>query len=177
MAKLEDLVTPSEILEMIKGGMLKTELIKRYRTSEQELALMLLPLHRGGDLTKEEFNDFFKGIPLVQPEVPAPEEPIAAPSRKPPDKPVEAVPPPERIVEKQSAVDFGDLGEIEVENGSEEVEAHPEEPTIRQAVAGAPASNVQTESATVAEAFQTILDKLDSIDHRLSKIEKKLGPR
>ena len=31
MAKLEDLVTPSEILEMIKGGMLKTELIKRYR--------------------------------------------------------------------------------------------------------------------------------------------------
>ena len=95
----------------------------------------------------------------------------------PPDKPVEAVPPLERIVEKQSAVDFGDLGEIEVENGSEEVEAHQEEPTIRQAAAGAPASNVQTESATVAEAFQIILEKLDSIDHRLSEIEKKLGPR
>jgi hypothetical protein len=177
MAKLEDLVTPSEILQMIKGGMLKSELIKRYRTSEQELALMLLPLHRGGELTKEEFNNFFKGIPLVQPEIPAPEEPIAAPSRKPPDKPVEAVRSPEKIVEKQSAVDFGEFGEIEVENGSEEVEARQEEPTIRQAAAGAPASDVQKESASVAEVLQIILDKLDSIDHRLSEIEKKLGSR
>jgi hypothetical protein len=175
MAKLEDVVTPSEILLMIKGGMLKSELIKRYRTSEQELALMLLPLHRGGELTKEEFNNFFKGIPLVQPEIPAPEEPIAAPPHQPTDKPVEAVPSPEKIVEKQPAVDFGEFGEIEVENGSEEVEAHQEEPTIRQAAAGAPASDVQIESASVVEALRRILDKLDSIDHRLSEIEKKLG--
>ncbi len=102
MAKLEDLVTPSEILEMIKGGMLKTELIKRYRTSEQELALMLLPLHRGGELTKEEFNNFFKGIPLFQPEIPAPAEAIAAPPHEPTDKPVEAVRSPEKIVREKT---------------------------------------------------------------------------
>ena len=59
MAKLQDLITSSEILEVIKGGMLKSELIKRYRTSDQELAAMLVPLYRGGELTKEEFNNFF----------------------------------------------------------------------------------------------------------------------
>ncbi len=174
MAKLEDLVTPSEILGMIKGGMLKTELIKRYRTSEQELALMLLPLHRGGELTKEEFNNFFKGIPLVQPEIPAPAEAIAAPSHEPPDKPVEVVRSPEKIVRKKPANDLAELREIAAENVPEAVEAQQEEPTIRQAAARGSAE-VDQESTSVSEALQTILGKLDSIDHRLSEIEKKLG--
>lgn len=64
MAKLQDLVSPEEVLEAIRGGALKHEVIKKYKTSDQELAKLLLPLYRGGDLTKEEFNDFFKGVPL-----------------------------------------------------------------------------------------------------------------
>jgi len=170
MAKLEDLVTPSEILEMIKGGMLKTELIKRYRTSEQELALMLLPLHRGGELSKEEFNNFFKGIPLFQPDIPGPAEAIVAPSHEPPDKPAEAVRSPGKIVGEKPANDLGEFREITVQNGSEAIGAS-------QPAARTPAVEVQKESASVAEAFQIILGKLDSIDHRLSEIEKKLGPR
>lgn len=177
MAKLEDLVTPSEILEMIKGGMLKTELIKRYRTSEQELALMLLPLHRGGELTKEEFNNFFKGIPLFQPETTAQPEATAAPSHEPPDKPVEAVRPPEKIIGKKPADDLAEFREIAIQNGSEAVGAQQEEPTMTQAAARGPAAEVQKESATAGEVLQIILDKLNSIDHRLSEIEKKLGSR
>jgi len=89
MAKLEDLITPSEILEIIRGGMLKSELIKRYRTSEQELAKMLYPLYRGGELTKEEFNNFFKGVPLFQHETPVPASPETPPAQDPVDKPLD----------------------------------------------------------------------------------------
>ncbi len=64
MAKLKDLVSPDEVLETIRDGALKNEVIKKYKTSEQELARLLLPLYRDGDLSKEEFNDFFKGVPL-----------------------------------------------------------------------------------------------------------------
>jgi len=64
MAKLEDQVTPTELLDAIRDGALKQELVKKYRTSDQELAKTLLPLYRTGRLTKEEFNDFFKGVPL-----------------------------------------------------------------------------------------------------------------
>lgn len=70
MAKLEDQVTPSEMLDIIRDGALKNEIIKRFRTSEQELAMMLLPLYRSGTLSKEEFNDFFKGVALRKPEEP-----------------------------------------------------------------------------------------------------------
>jgi hypothetical protein len=175
MAKLEDLVTPSEILEMIKGGMLKTELIKRYRTSEQELALMLLPLHRGGELTKEEFNNFFKGIPLSPPEILAPAEVNAAPSHEPNDKPAEAIRSPQKIVGKKPANDLAEPREIAVQNGPEAVHAPQAEPMISPPSARTPAAEVQKESASVTEALQTILDRLDSIDHHLSEIERKLG--
>ncbi len=162
---------------MIKGGMLKAELIKRYRTSEQELALMLLPLHRGGELTKEEFNNFFKGIPLTPPEIPAPAEAIAAPSEEPPDEPVEAVRSPEKIVRKKPANELAGFREVADENGPEAAGSHREEPTIRQATAQPPAVEAQKELASVAEILQTILGKLDSIDHRLSKIETKIGSK
>lgn len=71
MAKLGDQVTPSEMLNIIRDGALKNEVIKRFRTSEQELAIMLLPLYRNGTLSKEEFNDFFKGVALRRPEEPS----------------------------------------------------------------------------------------------------------
>ncbi|HMK33541.1 MAG TPA: hypothetical protein VK463_00640 [Desulfomonilaceae bacterium] len=64
MSKLEELVTPTQLLDVIKEGAMKQELVKKYKSSEQDLAMMLLPLYRRGDLTKEEFNDFFKGVSL-----------------------------------------------------------------------------------------------------------------
>ncbi len=64
MAKLEDQVTPIELLNIIRGGVIKKEVLKQFRTTEQELAKMLLPLYRSGELTMEEFNDFFKGLAL-----------------------------------------------------------------------------------------------------------------
>ncbi len=74
MAKLVDQVTPPEMLEIIRDGALKNEVIKKFRTSEQELAMMLLPLYRSGTLSKEEFNDFFKGVALRKPEEPSAEK-------------------------------------------------------------------------------------------------------
>src|SRR5512143_2301450 len=63
MPKLEELMTPSELVAAIRDGAAKDELLKKYRASEQQLAMMLLPLYR-----KEEFNNFFKGIPLKREE-------------------------------------------------------------------------------------------------------------
>jgi hypothetical protein len=65
MAKLEEQTTPEELLKEIKDGALKQDLIKKYKVSEQDLAMMLLPLYREGKLTKEEFNDFFRGIAVT----------------------------------------------------------------------------------------------------------------
>lgn len=84
MARLEDQVTPIELLNIIRGGTVKKDVLKEYRTTEQELAKMLLPLYRSGELTMEEFNDFFKGVALTPkknddavdsaPSVPRPED-------------------------------------------------------------------------------------------------------
>ncbi len=84
MARLEELVNPSDLLAAIKSGSLKNELLKKYRTSDQELAMMLLPLYRQGEMTKEEFNKFFQGIPLTGEQAAQAEE-SAQP--KPPDEP------------------------------------------------------------------------------------------
>jgi hypothetical protein len=65
MPKLTDQITSEGLLALIRTGALKNELVKQYRTSDQELATMLLPLYRQGYMTKEEFNDFFKGVPLT----------------------------------------------------------------------------------------------------------------
>lgn len=68
MAKLEEMVTPVELMSIIRQGASKSDLTKKFRTSDQELAKMLLPLYRTGELSKEEFNDFFKGVVLRKPE-------------------------------------------------------------------------------------------------------------
>src|SRR5512143_3793764 len=72
MPKLEELMTPSELVAAIRDGAAKDELLKKYRASEQQLAMMLLPLYRRGEFTKEEFNNFFKGIPLKREDEPQP---------------------------------------------------------------------------------------------------------
>jgi hypothetical protein len=79
MAKLEELVTPAELLDMVRKGAMKSELSKKYRASEQDLAMMLLPLYRTEEMTKEEFNDFFSEVPL--------RAKSSAPQPKPEDEP------------------------------------------------------------------------------------------
>ena len=86
MAKLEEQVSANELVQIIRTGKTKGEIVKEYRTSDQELAMMLLPLYRAGQLTKEEFNDFFKGLSLKREE--EPEEDVT-----------EATPPPEEVAE------------------------------------------------------------------------------
>lgn len=71
MAKLEQLVTPLELLAHIRGGALKGDILKQYKTTDQELAIMLQPLYRRGNMTKDEFNDFFKGLSVKPPAGPA----------------------------------------------------------------------------------------------------------
>lgn len=86
MARLEELVNPSDLLAAIKSGSLKNELLKKYKTSDQELAMMLLPLYRQGEMTKEEFNKFFQGIPLTGEQAPTAQAAESA-QPKPPDEP------------------------------------------------------------------------------------------
>lgn len=71
MAKLEQLVTPLELLAAIRAGALKSEIVKQYKTSDQELAVMLQPLYRAGKMTKDEFNEFFMGRGAKPPSAPA----------------------------------------------------------------------------------------------------------
>lgn len=86
MAKLEDQIMPDELVQIIRAGTTKSEIVKQYRTSDQELAVMLLPLYRAGQLSKDEFNAFFKGLSLKpegEPPVeaaPVPEPEAEAPS-------------------------------------------------------------------------------------------------
>ena len=152
MAKLKDLASPKEVLEAIRGGALKNEVIKKYKTSEQELAKLLLPLYRDGDLSKEEFNDFFKGVPLRPRKTPSEPEAQAVASLASEDDPPSAIvrslaarpepeqqeaypPEPEKIAEEKEAVE-----EEVIEEGflAEEIEAEvpavvPEEEPILDA--------------------------------------------
>ena len=70
MAKVELRLTPERLLDEIRAGSLKDEIIRTYRTNDAELAMMLLPMHRSGQIVKEEFNDFFKGVSLKKDSTP-----------------------------------------------------------------------------------------------------------
>jgi hypothetical protein len=159
MAKLEELMTPSELVAAIRDGAAKDELVKKYRASEQALAMMLLPLYRRGEFTKEEFNNFFKGIPIKRED-----------ETRPPDAP-----------------DDGSAPEIEYEPPSEIVKSlsgetgQPENdgdtlPDFDSAAASHEESLVPA-PAGIDDVLGVILAKVTSIDIRLSEIEKKLGSR
>ncbi len=60
MAKLEELMTPSELVDAIRDGAAKDELVKKYRASEQELAMMLLPLYRERGVHQRGVQRFFQ---------------------------------------------------------------------------------------------------------------------
>jgi hypothetical protein len=65
MARLEELVSPTELLREIRTGLTKDHVVKKYKTSEKDLAAMLHSLYRAKELSVEEFNNFFKGLPLA----------------------------------------------------------------------------------------------------------------
>jgi hypothetical protein len=159
MAKLEELMTPSELVAAIRDGAAKDELVKKYRASEQELAMMLLPLYRRGEFTKEEFNNFFKGIPLKREDETQP--PDASDDGSAPQTEYE---PPSEIVKSLSQA------AAQSESGGDTL------PDFDSAAASSEESIVP-ESAGTESVLDVILAKVTSIDIRLSEIEKKLDAR
>lgn len=190
MAKLEDLVTPSEILDVMKDGAIKADLIKRFKTSDADLAKMLLPLYRNGQLTKDEFNNFFQGLPIVPPE-PSPEvsAPAPSPEREAPTLEVPVLPPQVAEAPEPAPPPVPDEAPTEEEEAPAEVEelpeSAPEAATIEtlpdeeevELVPELPAAPpaVEEEPPLPSAVLEMILARLSSIDNRLATIEKKLG--
>jgi hypothetical protein len=159
MAKLEELMTPSELVDAIRDGAAKDELVKKYRASEQELAMMLLPLYRRGEFSKEEFNNFFKGIPVKR-------EDENLPTDAPDDgsAPQIEYEPPSEIVKSLSQA------AAQSETGGDTL------PDFDSA-AVSDEESIVPESAGTTNVLDVILAKVTSIDIRLSEIEKKLSSR
>ena len=195
MAKLKDQMTSQELLELILSGTMKSEIIKKHRTSDEELATMLLPLYRNGDLTKEEFNDFFKGV-LLSPRQTAAQQ-IEEPARAPSDQ---DLPPSEIVIslaveqgEESKVADEQDKALVGVSDvdvapsaGDVDFSEEPEEKEPSQHAQSEPAvpsseevsfrsGSAQVDSATISSVLDMIFAKLGSIDSRLAALEKKLG--
>jgi len=190
MAKLEDLVTPTELLDAIKSGSLKSELAKKYRASEADLAMMLQPLYRQGRLTKEEFNSFFKGLALHSQ---SRTEPASGPantetSASNHDAPTEMLPTStlEKAPEETNASSVATDVSIDVEDpGLQLVPAKISQPKTEAAsidderhtslsLSGEFKVGV-ADSASVTALLDMIFSRLVSIDDRLALIEKKIG--
>lgn len=195
MAKLKNQMTSQELLELILSGTMKSEIIKKHRTSDEELAMMLLPLYRNGDLTKEEFNDFFKGVLLSPRQTEA--QQIEEPARAPSDQ---DLPPPEivkslaveqgvesKVADEQDEALVG-VSDVDVAPSARDVDfsEEPEEKEPSQHAQSEPAvpsseevsfrsGSAQVDSATISSVLDMIFAKLGSIDSRLAALEKKLG--
>ncbi len=202
MAKLEEQVAPAELLDMIRKGAMKSELGKKYRVSEQDLAMMLLPLYRTEEMTKEEFNDFFSEKPLrtksatpqPKPEDEPPSEILASLSKlfgkkqeaeKPetPAAPVPAAaPPPPPPPPTPVASDEGPSAPLQlaVVPAAPAPTPAPQPPEPKAAPPkpsppeAAPVEEVPKEPLNVSSALASILSKLNSIEKRLAKIEAKI---
>jgi len=71
MSKTELPLTPERLLADIRAGALKEEIIRTYRTTEAELAGTLSMLYRTGEIAKDEFNEFFKGVSVKKDSTPS----------------------------------------------------------------------------------------------------------
>jgi hypothetical protein len=187
MAKPANDIDPEELLSQIKEGAVKSELLKKYRAREEDLAQMLLTFYKGGKLTKEEFNDFFKGAPLrkkndsqmqARPEDDAPSDivkslskmfGIKTASEPPPEPKVELKPDP--VPEPKAESKPPAKPET---NASIDVAFKPVELKAPAPVAVAQPEN-QAESASSPPAvLEKIYARLYKIEKRLSAIEKKI---
>ncbi|MEJ2717520.1 MAG: hypothetical protein P8182_10330 [Deltaproteobacteria bacterium] len=201
MAKPDMQLTPEELLKIIRAGALKDEIIQQHKTSEQELALALLPAYRNGELTKEEFNTFFQGMSL-RPQVNVEQDqspgPLSAGEQveSPPvqEKPQKASPEPQggfaglftrkspKEPEKQSEAEgeeapTGRDGALDrkEEPRTTAVRNEPEKAVPQEAAAEAVITNESVEAPQSAAGLEVVLARLDSIDRRLARIEEKLG--
>lgn len=202
MAKPDMQLTPDELLKIIRAGTLKDEIVRQHKTSEQELALALLPAYRSGELTKEEFNMFFQGL-SVRPEEKVEQDPTPGPSA--PDEPMEPSPVQEEAQEvsaeprrgfsglfsrkspkepdKQSEVD-GEQPLTGQQDDAPAQDAKEPAPTEHKEQGNAVATESVNETITEDESVEAssssapleiVLARLDSIDRRLARIEEKLG--
>ena len=196
MAKLEELVTPTELLDAIRDGALKQELVKKYRTSDQQLAMILLPFYRNGKLTKEEFNDFFKGFPLrsqaesVEGGSPSGEDSLR-PADEPPSQILRAL---SEVVESPTVKDAepesgvsenetplnkalpSETNELQQSAGAHMASPTPPRPESVRQEAGADGIGIgAADSAGMTGLLEMIFAKLNSIEDRLSGIEKKIS--
>ncbi len=179
--------------------------------------MVLVPLYRGGEITKEDFNNFFQGLPLSQPEMPAAEapeahpppvqkpvqgpsqepvqkpaqkpaqepvqelaqepvqEPVQEPAKEPVDRPGEIIRSLKKFIGKKTPIDSAQSQESPVADAHEEIAAQDVELEVEEVVQSVPETDVEQGPIAVTEALRAILKKLDSIDGRLSGIEKKLG--
>jgi hypothetical protein len=201
MAKPDMQLTLEELLKIIKAGALKDEIVKQHKTSEQELALALLPAYRNGELTKEEFNMFFQGMslrPQVNVEPDGPPGPVAAGEQ------VESSPVQEKRQkaslepqggfaglltgkspkepDKQSELEgeealTGRHGALDrKEEPSTTAERNEPEKAVAQEEAAEPVvTNERVEAPQSVARLEVVLTRLDSIDRRLARIEEKLG--
>ncbi len=152
-------MTPSELVDAIRDGAAKDELVKTYKASEQELAMMLLPLYRRGEFTKEEFNNFFKGVPAKRVD----DIRLAGTPNGISPAQTEFEPPSEILRSLSEAANHLE-DDAPTLSGSGNAAARSEE-------------SVVPESESIKNTLDVILAKVASIDVRLSEIEKKLGPR
>jgi hypothetical protein len=189
MARLEDLVTPTELLDAIKSGSMKDELIKEYKASEQDLALMLQPLYRRGRLTKDEFNNFFKGI-MIAPQDPSEQEAAeehAEPNADSHNVPHEMLPTASLngAPRVQRTLEAAATDEVTgPEPNPAALEPLPQEPQPFTSSDKADTDSEENkeekewaapDSAGVTALLGMIYSRLKSIDERLAHIEKKLG--
>ncbi|GEM_PF-1698976 len=192
MAKLEDKISPGELLTAIRAGRTKEQLVKQYRSSNEEIAMMLLPLYRERQLTKEEFNTFFRGAPGL-----GPTQAANAQLAKEAEQQDYNEPPSEffkvfsKVLTKKSKAESPDAqGPAE----AQEPPAHPDlqppsllvdEEDLERLEVGEtahlkvpeqqPRRRPHFDVAHLPAVLEKIMSALASIDRRLARIERKIG--
>ena len=161
MPRNDDQINPTMVVDAIKAGSVKTRIMHDYKITDEELAMILLPQYRKGRLSKQEFNDFFKGLPVKR-ELQTPLELLTGEAR------LEDLQPP------QDDNQVFDTPHAQVESPSESEVASSEimpdsEINRKPAQSGGGKAAAQTRAI-----LDRIFNKLDSIENRLTKIEDKL---
>ncbi|MBM4325536.1 MAG: hypothetical protein FJ118_00085 [Deltaproteobacteria bacterium] len=157
MGLFKDRVDPEELVERVKAGALKGELAKDYKISDEELAMILLPLYRKGELTKDEFNDFFQGRRVKRTQ-----EPVSQTQEMAVAAALEIGP--EIVPEEHVAAAVPERDPLPSSPPELEEEAPHEGPF-------GPSSRIDFSS--LENILKRIWKKLDLIDRRLSEIEKR----
>ena len=161
MARNDDEINPTMVVDAIKDGLVKNQIIHDYRISDEELAMILLPQFRKGRLTKQEFNDFFKGLPVNR-ELQTPLELLTGEARLEDLQPPKDVDPIDRPVKQEKPPSISEAVAVETTPSSEST------PKSTPAPGGGKAA------AQTRAILDKIFSKLDAIENRLERIEDKI---